>query len=525
MWGNVCGMMEGKTAYKEVLVEKRFRNRLLGKIIFFLFAFFLAFSGQLVISGMQETLVIQPENLRIQNIQAISRFLDFFEESLSHLADFRWEYGDAAVLAETIDRDQVEAQRLVDAIDLDLSRQGEAQYLYGNAMRTTFATFCRFETMLCTYIHANNSVAASNLYYGKIVSCGNYIRKYTQQLLERAISDNQDEFVTLMALNSQLKNLQNLMLCFCLLLAFLMVVSIVRLLLFFRTLSLQSRSISKGDFSIADLPQIGDDEISGLSAVFNTMKHSMKQQVRLLEEKNRIERNLYRKENEALGLQNMLEQARLQQFRSQINPHFLFNTLNIIKISAEDEGAPKASKMLSSLGRIYSYAMGSNAQMVPLSQELQVVQALFSLYKERFGDRVSLVWRAGEDIVVSEVFVPSFILQPLAENAFRHGIAPKDEGGTVSITISKTKPEKDMLRIIVSDDGVGMEESELQLVREKLGREYLADEHIGIYNVAARLQLLDKRSSFEMFSIKNQGTQVVMTLPYREDAHAENPDS
>lgn len=506
-------------------MEKRFRNRLLGKILFFIIAFFLAFSGQLLIGGMQENLVIQPENLRIQNIQAISRFLDFFEESLSRLDDFRWEYGDAAVLAETINRDVAEAQRLVDAIDVDLSRQGESQYLYGNAMKTTFATFCRFETMLCTYIHSNNTLEASRLYYGKMASCGNYIRKYTQQLLERAISDNQDEFVSLMELNSQLKNLQNLMLCFCLLLAFLMVASIVRLLLFFRTLSRQSRSIGNGDFSIADLPQTGDDEISSLSEVFNTMKHSMKQQVHLLEEKNRIEGNLYRKENEALGLQNMLEQARLQQFRSQINPHFLFNTLNIIKISAEDEGAHRASMMLSSLGRIYSYAMGSNAQMVPLSQELQVAQALFSLYKERFGDRVSLVWSADEDIVVSEVFVPSFILQPLAENAFRHGIAPKDDGGTVTITISRTEAEMDMLCITVSDDGVGMDEDELQVVREKLGQDYLADEHIGIYNVAARLKLLDKRSRFEMFSIKNQGTRVVMTLPYREDADGEDPDS
>lgn len=118
-------------------MEKRFRNRLLGKILFFIIAFFLAFSGQLLIGGMQENLVIQPENLRIQNIQAISRFLDFFEESLSRLDDFRWEYGDAAVLAETINRDVAEAQRLVDAIDVDLSRQGESQYLYGNAMKTT----------------------------------------------------------------------------------------------------------------------------------------------------------------------------------------------------------------------------------------------------------------------------------------------------------------------------------------------------------------------------------------------------
>lgn len=83
----------------------------------------------------------------------------------------------------------------------------------------------------------------------------------------------------------------------------------------------------------------------------------------------------------------------------------------------------------------------------------------------------------------------------------------------------------DMLCITVSDDGVGMDEDELQVVREKLGQDYLADEHIGIYNVAARLKLLDKRSRFEMFSIKNQGTRVVMTLPYREDADGEDPDS
>ena len=106
--------------------------------------------------------------------------------------------------------------------------------------------------------------------------------------------------------------------------------------------------------------------------------------------------------------------------------------------------------------------------------------------------------------------VPSFILQPIVENSFRHGIGPKEEGGEVVISISS---QNDILSIVVSDNGVGMDEDTLSRVRERIKEKKLGSEHIGIGNVAARVQMLSPLSSFTVESEKDIGTKVIMKMP------------
>lgn len=189
------------------------------------------------------------------------------------------------------------------------------------------------------------------------------------------------------------------------------------------------------------------------------------QQVRLLEEKNEMERVLPRKENEALEYQTLMEREKLQQLRSQINPHFLFNTLNVIMYTSQQEGATRTHSLIGSLSRLFRYALGSNEAQVPLSREVHIVDEFYSLYQARFGDRMRMQWHISPEVDLTETMVPSFILQPLVENAFKHGLGPKEEGGCVDVSICV----QEKTRIItVTDDGVGMSEEALDNLRRAI---------------------------------------------------------
>ena len=223
-----------------------------------------------------------------------------------------------------------------------------------------------------------------------------------------------------------------------------------------------------------------------------------------------MEHELYVKETEALSMQNLIEAGKLQLLRSQIHPHFLFNTLNLISYTARQEKAEKTGKLITSLSRFFRYSLGSNAAAVPLAREKQIVDDYYSLYHARFGDRIRLRWEIDPDIELTETLIPSFLIQPLVENAIQHGLTPKEEGGCVEIRIEK---KDGLLQITVSDDGVGMSEEALARLRDQLKNGALTGEHIGLYNVAARLRLSGRSDGLEIRSEANEGTSATMRLP------------
>ena len=125
-------------------------------------------------------------------------------------------------------------------------------------------------------------------------------------------------------------------------------------------------------------------------------------------------------------------------------------------------------------------------------------------------------WRFSDLLDLTETMVPSFILQPIVENAFKHGICPKEEGGVVRIRVNPLR-EKGMLCIRVVDNGVGIQPDRLRQLRGALSQPGERWEHIGIYNVAARLRLLDRNSRFVIRSHPGRGTAVVLYLPLVEN--------
>ena len=200
-------------------------------------------------------------------------------------------------------------------------------------------------------------------------------------------------------------------------------------------------------------------------------------------------------------LQGQLAQAELQNLKSQLHPHFLFNTLHTISI-LQRQDVELANRTLLQLSDLLRVSLDhTRADRIPLQQELDFLEAYLSIEKTRFQERLNTSIDANAE--ARTALIPTFLLQPFVENALRHGIAPRAAGGCVSISAQRTGK---MLELRVEDDGGG------------LSSDYLArrDRGCGIRNTEGRLRALygdDARLTVAP-AVKG-GVSVTITLPYR----------
>jgi len=198
---------------------------------------------------------------------------------------------------------------------------------------------------------------------------------------------------------------------------------------------------------------------------------------------------------ESVELGAMLQKAQLQALRSQLNPHFLFNTLHSIA-ELIHENPRQAEQMVLQLGELLHKSLKTQALTVPLDEELDFIRRYLAIEQTRLGDRLELVWNI--DPAAVQTPVPSLILQPLVENAIQHGIAVSPQGGRLAISATRAGDE---LRLEVRDNGPGLDPS-----REKSGT------GIGIENTRARLdRLYGERASFRLTN--ENGLIVSLSLP------------
>ena len=205
--------------------------------------------------------------------------------------------------------------------------------------------------------------------------------------------------------------------------------------------------------------------------------------------------------------QDQLSEARLQSLRLQLQPHFLFNTLNAITalIGSEPRAAERMVAGLSDLLR--ASLRSANEQEVPLARELEHLKLYTDIQRTRFGDRLDV--QLDVEPSTRGAMVPSLLLQPLVENAIRHGLAPRAIGGQVCVSASR---EGEELRLEVRDDGVGAETRGGALSREG----------VGLANTRERLRRLHgDQQRFGYETRPGAGFSVRIALPFRtEGAHA-----
>lgn len=203
--------------------------------------------------------------------------------------------------------------------------------------------------------------------------------------------------------------------------------------------------------------------------------------------------------------------------QTQINPHFLYNTLEAIRGDALCEGVETIAETTEALSTFFRYTISEPETLVPLERELDHVDNYFIIQKYRFGERISLKQiheDAGEEAL--KLMVPKLILQPIVENAIYHGLECRGAGGKIFVKIELTDSR---LLITVSDDGEGIDKEKVRQINENLihpNRNVITERHHGIAlnNVSRRLKLLfGEYYGIKLFSVEGFGTQVIYTLP------------
>jgi signal transduction histidine kinase len=213
-----------------------------------------------------------------------------------------------------------------------------------------------------------------------------------------------------------------------------------------------------------------------------------------------ILRTLRAKERLTLELLALTKEAELATLRAQMNPHFLFNTLNSISAMASSD--PEATRtMIAQLAGMLRYATESTTRtLVPLQEELTFTEDYLALEQRRMGDRLTATMRV--DDTLASLPVPPIILQPLVENAVRHGIAPLEDGGSVSIEIGRHAAG---VLFRITDTGVGFSAGD---PRTTTGG------GVGLKNTDARLRrIYGEPAGIQIRSLEPSGCEITFTLP------------
>jgi two-component sensor histidine kinase len=210
------------------------------------------------------------------------------------------------------------------------------------------------------------------------------------------------------------------------------------------------------------------------------------------------------REAQQARLAAQLADAKLGALRMQLNPHFLFNSLNAIAVLVRDQNTRDASRMLELLGGVLRQVLhGENRQEIPLDDELRFIEQYLAIEQVRFSDRLQVRWSI--DPSVRDALVPEFILQPLVENAVRHGVAKRSDAGTIEVA---ARVEGGDIVLSVQDDGPGY-------------RAQNGDAGVGLANTRARLEtLFAGAGQLQIAQATTGGTIATVRFPLRRAANA-----
>ena len=222
-----------------------------------------------------------------------------------------------------------------------------------------------------------------------------------------------------------------------------------------------------------------------------------------------------RLETQTAQLEARVTEARLAALRMELNPHFLFNTLNAISALVRRGEQKVAVTMLARLGDLLRVTLERGGeQEIPLEKELEYLARYLEIERVRFHDRLRIENAVADD--AAHALVPTFLLQPLVENAVRHGISRSTEGGLIRVTADRAPDDRLVLTVV--DTGVGFQT-----------RDGVVREGVGMKNTRARLdQLYGTRASLAWENMPEGGARVTVTMPFvtqRETVEAEGSAS
>jgi two-component system sensor histidine kinase YesM len=266
-----------------------------------------------------------------------------------------------------------------------------------------------------------------------------------------------------------------------------------------KRMSEDMHTVALGNFDF--LPSIeGNDEIGRLSMDLGVMVKSI----------NNLIREVYVANMQKNQLAMRQREIKLKMLASQINPHFLFNALEAIRMRAYCNGDEEVAEAIMLLGKIIRRNLEIGDELILLQEEVNLVKAYLDIQKFRFRNRFNYTLNYSREL--NNYKLLPFIIQPIIENAVVHGLKSVEEGGNISLQAEK---EGGILRIIIEDNGCGMDEEKLKQVVDSLkGAEESVGEHIGLKNVHQRIKLYyGEDYGMIICSTFGKGTRVEISLP------------
>ena len=241
--------------------------------------------------------------------------------------------------------------------------------------------------------------------------------------------------------------------------------------------------IKQGTYDLTQISNV-NTEMNALCIELEDMAGRVQENISYAKEKAELEKRVLEQQNENLKKDELLAQSELKILQNQINPHFLFNTLNMIYKMAYQEGAMQTSELMEKTSQLLRYGLDSANKISDLHKELKAIENYNYIQEKRYGGRIHFLIEQEED--VENIAMPSMILQPLVENAVTHGLKDVTEDGEVSIEVGSYQDE---VIISIADNGVGISPQKLEKL---ILNDFQVDEdersHLGLYNVTKRLK-------------------------------------
>lgn len=254
--------------------------------------------------------------------------------------------------------------------------------------------------------------------------------------------------------------------------------------------------VSKGEFEVF-VDCEGKDEISELARDFKIMVEKVNALI-----------------NEVYVLDIKKKEAEFNALQSQINPHFLFNTMESIRMNLWNKQDYETSEVIQQFAMLLRKSIERTEDIITIKREIELVETYLVIQKYRYREKFEYAVDIPEELSLN--VIPKFSLQPLVENAIYHGISLKKGKGFLHIYAQKAEEAEEGIEIVIEDDGTGIDEDKLQKIFEQLSDEqYKQDKgRIGIANVHQRIRLyFGNRYGLKISSTKNVGTKIVILLP------------
>ncbi|WP_342573167.1 sensor histidine kinase [Paenibacillus sp. FSL R5-0749] len=246
-------------------------------------------------------------------------------------------------------------------------------------------------------------------------------------------------------------------------------------------------------------PEDARDEIGQLTMEFNRMTETI----------HNLIHEVYLADIQKKDLELKQQQAQLHALHSQINPHFLFNTLESVRMRSLIKGEKETAKIVHNMAKMFRKSISWNQNDVTVKEELELIESFLQIQKYRFGDKLQYSIEADPAVLMYRI--PKMVILPFVENASIHGIESSPGVGIIQLFVST---EIDHLLIRLTDNGIGMSQARLEELLSYLNQNTDMGEHVGMKNAYSRLKLCYKNHfTFDIQTGEGEGTRIQIKLP------------